>query len=299
MSRIPPAITRAYVVLAAAATLVAAGVHLATYGPEGWTPVLSAIWPLLFFGIFPLYLLVAFALAGSHLPLDVLISDLPRPVKIAGGILLGYVLVNFAIAFRLLQGAHAEDPIYTARLFTGHALFFYAASAALGYQVDRVRRGFLNVSGGPRDDTLEQAPLPAPLSRSVVLQTRLARAECAARLARWPGLRGEATPDLFRLDLARSESSLVYAVGRFEGESPTFIRLLLTFKRFYLVVIASTVLILPLVAWVMSGVQFAWQGVLFVILFGGGGNIVYGIVQMRRLERQIRRATESQTAPIG
>jgi len=279
--------------------LVAAAVHIATYGPKEWAPVLSATWPLLFAGIFPMYGFVVLVLAGSRIPLDVLISDLPTSVKIAGGVLMVYVVVNFAIALRLLQGAHAEEPIYVARLFTGHALFFYAASAALGYQIDRVRRGLLDLSGGPRDDALEQAPLPAPLSRSVVLQTRLTPAECAARLARTPGLRGAATPDLFRMDLARSQSSLVYAVGRFEGESPTFIRLLVTFKRFYLVLIGSTVLILPLVAWMMSGVQFPWQGVLFVILFGGGGNIVYGIVQMRRLERQIRRATESQLAAIG
>jgi hypothetical protein len=186
-----------------------------------------------------------------------------------------------------------------ARLFTGHALVFYAASAALGYEIDRVRRGLLDLSRGPRDDTLERSPLPAPLSRSVVLQTQLSPAECAARLAHWRGLRGDASAELFRLDLAGPRSSMVYAIGRFEGTSPTFIRLLMTFKRFYLVVIGSTVLLLPLVAWMFSGVGFAWQGVLFVIVFAGGGNTVYGIVQMRRLESQIGKATESQRVSIG
>jgi hypothetical protein len=74
---------------------------------------------------------------------------------------------------------------------------------------------------------------------------------------------------------------------------------LLTFKRFDLIVIGSTVLLLPLVAFMLGPVGFAWPGILFVILFAGGGNIVYGIFQMRSLETQIRKATESQPAAIA
>lgn len=299
MRQLPASVTRGFVVIASAGTLLAAAVHVATYGPREWAPILTAIWPLLFAGVFVLYGFVIVVIAVSRIPLDVLISDMPAAIKIGGGILLLYVAVNFAIAFRSLQGVHEQDPVYVARLFTGHALFFYAASAALGYEIDRVRRGLLDPSRGPQDDALERSPLPAPFSRSVVLQTQLSPAECAARLAAWRGLRGSAGSDVFRLDVASPRNSMVYAVGRFEGESPTFIRLLITFKRFYLIGIGGTLLIMPLVLWMLSPVQFAWQGVLFVILAGGGGNVLYGVLQMRGLERQIRRATESQRVSIG
>ena len=299
MTRLPAAVTRGYLVIACAAMVITVGVHLATFGPPAWIAAVTAIWPILFAGVFVLYTYVILVVSFGRMRLDVLITDMPLAVKVGFGVVMLYAIANFGIAFRTLQGAHEQDPVFMARLFTGHALVFYAASAALGYEIDRVRRGLLDLSRGPRDDGLERSPLPAPLSRSMVLQTQLSPADCTARLTRWRGLRGNASTDVFRFDLAGPRSSMVYAVGRFEGTSPTFIRLLLTFKRFYLVLIGSTVLLLPLVAWMFGGVGFAWQGVLFVIVFAGGGNIVYGIVQMRRLEGQIRKATESQRVSIG
>jgi hypothetical protein len=307
---IPAAVIRGFFVVASLATLVAAAVHVATYGPREWAPVLMTIWPPLFAGIFVLYGFVIVVMSLSRIPFDLLIADLPLAVKIGGGILMVYVVFNFGLAFRMLQGSADQDPVYVARLFTGHALFFYAASAALGYEVDRARRGLLDLNRGPRDDAVERDPLPWPLSRSVVLQTGLSPADCAARLQqpgpRSPfafvggyGIRGEANPDGFRLELGGMRGSMVYAVGRFEGTSPTFIRILLSFKRFYLILIGLTVLLLPIVAWMFGGLGFAWPAVLFLILVGGGGNVVYGIAEMRSLEGQIRRATESQPVSIG
>jgi hypothetical protein len=92
---------------------------------------------------------------------------------------------------------------------------------------------------------------------------------------------------------------MVYAVGHFEGTGPTFIRVFLTFKRLYLIALVGTLVLLPVVWWAMSAVRFALPAVLFVIVFGLGGNIFFGIAQMRSLEGQIRRATDSEPVSIG
>jgi len=309
LTRFPAAVTRAMTAVALVAALIAVVVHLATFGPESRAPLITAVWPLLFFAIFPIAGSAIAAMSFAQIPVDVLIGDLPLAIKIGLGVMTVYVVVNFALFFRATVGT-AQPPMLVARGFTGHAIYFFAAAAVIWYQLDRVRGGKLDVKRGPRDEALERDPLPAPLSRSVVLQTQLSPAECAMRLAQAPpprsfalvgryGLRGEANPDVFRLQLGGAQSSLVYAFGRFEGTSPTFIRVLLTFKRWYLIAIGGTFLLLPVIALMLSPVQLAWQGILFVLLFGIGGNLIYGRAQMRSLLRQIEKATEAQRVSIG
>ena len=304
LTKLPAALTRGYTTIAIAATLVAACVHFATYGPEEWAPTLTAIWPVLFFGIFPIAGVAIVALSMSRWPFDVVLGQLPLLIKVVAVVGTIYVAINFGLMFKALSG-HAQPAIYVARLFTGHALYFYGFAAVIGYQLDRIRRGKVELMRAPRDDALEADPFPPPLSRRMVLQTALSRAECAARLLRPQprrpfafigayGLRGEADPEAFRLELGGPRSSLVYAVGRFEGTGPTFIRVLLTFKRWHLIAIAATLLVLPLA----SLMGFGWQGVLFVIVFAGGGNLVFGLAQMRSLLQQIQRATEAQPVSI-
>ena len=115
-------------------------------------------------------------------------------------------------------------------------------------------------------------------------------------------MRGEATPAGFRLELAGSNSSLVYAVGRFAGESrPTFIRVLLTFKRWPLIVFGVTALLMP-VWWlflISLGIPFAWQGLLFVLVVGVGGNFLFALAQMRSLLNQIKQSTGGQEVSVG
>ena len=309
LTRFPAAVTRAMTALSLVAAVIAVVVHLATFGPESWSAQISAVWPLLFFAIFPIAGSAIAVMSFAQVPIDRLIGDLPLAIKIGLGVLTVYVVVNFALFFRATAGA-AQPPMLVARGFTGHAIYFLTAAAVIWYQLDRVRGGKIDLKSGLRDEALERDPLPAPLSRLVVLQTRLSPAECATRLSQAPrplffaligryGLRGEANPVSFRLQLGGPQSSLVYAFGRFEGTSPTFIRVLLTFKRWYLIVFGGTVLLLPVIWLMLSPVQFAWQGILFVLLFGIGGNLVYGRAQMRSLLRQIENATEAQPVSIG
>lgn len=203
--------------------------------------------------------------------------------------------------------------MHSARLFTGHELWFFGFAAVLAYQFDRLRRGQITLDTAPRDEAIENHPLPAPLSRSLTLQTMLSPEECAARLlqpAPRPffafvgryGMRGEATSESFRLELAGSNSSMVYAVGRFVGASrPTFIRVLLTFKRWPLIALGLSTLFLPLF-WLITnalGIPFAWQGLLFVFVFGVGGNLVFAFAQMRNLLNQIKQATGGEEMATG
>jgi len=309
LTRFPAVVTRVMTAVSLIAAVIAVVVHLATFGPESWAPLITAVWPLLFFAIFPIAGSAIAALSFGQVPIEVLMGDLPLAIKIGLSLLTVYVVLNFALFFRATMGS-VQPPMLVARGFTGHAIYFFTAAAVIWYQLDRVRAGKLDVKRGPRDEALERDPLPAPLSRSVVLQTRLSPAECATRLTQAPrtrsfalvgryGLRGDANSDVFRLQLGGPQSSLVYAFGRFEGTSPTFIRVLLTFKRWYLIAFGGMFLLLPVISLVLSPVEFAWQGILFVLLFGIGGNLVYGRVQMRSLLRQIEKATESQPVSIG
>ena len=293
-------------------TVVAAAVHFATYGPESWAPFLSSAGLAMFAMVFVLFGTVIVLVSLGRLPFEAMLGDLPLPAKVAGVLGTVYVAINFVVAFKALSPSRVQDPMLMARLFTGHVLFFSGFATAMGYEIDRIRRGKLNPNRAPRDQALEERPLPAPLARSATLQTMLSPSECAARLlAPSParpislvggyGLRGEADAEGFRLELGGNRSSMVYAVGRFEGSRPTFIRLLLTFKRWVLLMFAVIVLLLP--PWALflsgSGYPFGWEGVVFVVLIGGGGNFLFALAQMRSLQKQIEERTEAQPVSIG
>ena len=70
-------ITRVVLVLACVGALVAAAAHVATYGPSQWASTAEALWPFLFFGIFPVFGYVVITINARHVPLDVLIGDMP------------------------------------------------------------------------------------------------------------------------------------------------------------------------------------------------------------------------------
>jgi hypothetical protein len=329
-------VTIGFTVVAAGATIAASVTHLATYGPEQWGSILMNVALALFPAVFLIFGPAVVVISLSRVPFWPLLSSLPRPVIIVSFLVFGYVAVDFFLMFKVLPGQpeqHGAEyffnehgllvPIdvhqynqalmHAARLFTGHEIWFFGLAAALGYQLDRVRRGRIDLDAVPRDDSIEKHPLPSPLSRSLTLQTMLSPEECATRLlqpAPKPafalvggyGLRGKATADGFRLELAGSNSSLVYAVGRFAGEGrPTFIRVLLTFKRWPLIVFGVTALLMP-VWWLAlnsSGFPFPWQGLLFALVVGVGGNFLFGLAQMRSLLNQIKQSTGGQQVSVG
>ena len=310
LRRLPAAATRGFVAVAGLATLAAALVHAATFGPAEWSAAVG-MWPLLFFLVFPITGVAIVVPALARAPFDVLFAGIPVAVKAAGVLGILYVALNFVLTTKAL-GAAPDQPMLTARLFTGHAMYFFAFATVIGFQLERLRAGKIDIRRGPRDEALERRPLPGPLSRSVTLETMLSPAECASRLLQPAAgrsftflgldtLRGEATAEGFRLELSGSRSPMVYAVGRFEGDRPTFIRVLLTFKRWMLITFVVMVAGFPLFAALMAfaGFPFAWAGIAFVVVFAVGGNFAVGLGQMRRLLARIQRATESEQVSIG
>ena len=334
--RFPVGVIVGFTVVASIATTIASVTHLATYGPEDWGPTLSTVALALLPGVFVLFGTALIVLSLARVPLWPLLSNVPRPVIVAGAVAIGYIAVDFVVMVKLLPGQPEQDgavyyfnehglrvPIdahhylqglmHSARLFTGHEVWFLGLAAVIGYQLFRVRSGRLPIEVAPRDDALELHPLPAPLSRSLTLQTVLSPEQCSIRLLQPTqrpalalvggyGMRGEATPSEFRLELGGAQSSLVYAVGRFEAAArPTVVRLLLTFKRWPLILLAITALLMP-VWWLILnaiGIPFAWQGLLFVVAIGVGGNFVFGLAQMRSLLMQIKRAMDAEEVTTG
>lgn len=322
--------------VAAIATAFVATIHIASYGPAEWGPVLSNLALLAFPALFPVFGFAVVVLAFGRLPVDRLLAGLPRPVIAAGIVIVAYIAFDFILMIKLLPGqpeqqgsgyflnnggdltpidAHSyhQALMYVARLFTGHELVFFGFAAAIGYEIDRVRTGRLNLDAGPRDEALEQHPLPPPFSRLVTLQTMLTAEECVQRL-RQPipqgffsffgryGVRGEVTPAGFRLELGGMQSSMVYAVGKFEGSGRTvFIRILLTFKRWTLIALALSALLIPVFWLVFNAVRFpfGWQLFLFMAVFVVGGNIAYVMGQMQSLLNQIKRATGGESISAG
>jgi len=200
-----------------------------------------------------------------------------------------------------------------ARLFTGHEMVFFGVSAGIGYGLDQLRRRKIDLNAGPRDDALEGLGLPWPLARTVRLQTMLTAEECAQRL-RAPiprgfftvmgryGVRGEVTATGFRLELGGTQTSMVYAVGRFEGGGrPTFIRVFLTFKRWALLIIAAAIVVYPAIWLVINatGQPISWALLLAFLVFGIGGNLMFGAGQMSSLVNQIKRATGATAVNLG
>jgi len=97
-----------------------------------------------------------------------------------------------------------------------------------------------------------------------------------------------------------AQVQMVYAVGRFEANpGATWIRLLLTFKMWPPGFLAASAILAPLVWAVMGSLAFPLPGfaLVFVLVFGIGGNFLFGLDQRRRLLGLIKQATASQESP--
>lgn len=318
--KLPRALTLGYTALALLGTTAAAAVNIASYGPDKWGQILMTTALVLFPAVFPLFFVALGALLLVRLPFDRLIGDLPRPVIGAGIVVIAYVFINFFFLVHLVPATPEQQNrpsdqalMYTARLFTGHELIFFGLCAAVGRGLERVRSGKLDLNRGPRDDSLERNPLPWPLSRTVTLQTMLSANEAALRLqtpiqqsffammGRY-GVRGEVTTAGFRLELGGAQTTMVYAVGRFEdGTTPMFIRVFLTFRRWALLTMGLALLAYPAVWLLLNafGQPLSWELLLFFLVFGIAGNVLFGIAQMNSLLNQIKKATESRQVALG
>ena len=327
--KLPSGLTKGFLWVASLMTAVALGVHLTSYGPDQIGPSLMnlalALFPIVFLIFGPVVIVAGLA----RIPQDRLFTGLPAYVYVIGGAALLYVFVDFFAMTHLLPGQPEQDgssfyfndkgsliPIsadayrlgmmHAARLFSGHELIFFGVSAALAYQIDGIRSGRITIDVAPRDDAMERARLPYPLQRVVSLRTTLTPEICAQRLLTptlprsffdsLRGLRGEASVAGFRVEMASAQSQMIYAFGRFEGDGAgTSIRVLLTFKRWPLIAVGASAILLPL-AWAVMGFlgfQMPWFVVAFVVLFGVVGNFLFGLDQRRRLLAQIKRATDA------
>lgn len=315
--------------------IAAIGVHVTSYGPDAIGPdlmnVALALFPIVFLVFGPAIVVISLA----RIPPERLFAGLPVFVYVVGAAVLLYVFVDFFWMMQLLPGQPEQDganyyfndhgsliPIsldayrmgmmHSARLFSGHELIFFGLGALFAYQLDRIRSGRLPLDVAPRDETIERSPLPYPLSRVVGLRTSLPPETCATKLLTPPtrpawslfgthqGLRGQASPAEFRVEMVGPQSQMVYAVGRFGRiRGATGIRLLITFKRWPLIVLAASAILIPLVWALMAAAGFPlpWFMVLFVVVFGVGGNLLFGLDQRRRLLAQIKRATEATEIP--
>jgi hypothetical protein len=331
----PAPLTKAYMGFAGLMAIAAIGVHLASYGPDEIGPDLMntalALFPVVFLVFGPAVVVVSFA----RIPFDRLFAGLPLYAYIVGAAVLFYVFADFFWMMQLLPGQPEQDgsnyffndhgiliPIsldgyrmgmqHSARLFSGHELIFFGLGALVAYQLDRIRSGRRAVDVAPRDDAIERSPMPYPLAKVVGLRTSLAPEICATRLLTAPprpawsfiatsnGLRGQATAAEFRVEIASPQTQMVYAVGRFEkfGGS-TGVRLLITFKRWPLIVLGASAALVPLV-WAfmaVAGFPLPWIAVVFVVVFGVGGNLLFGFDQRRRLLAQIKRIIEATELP--
>lgn len=329
--RFPPWLTRGFTWLAGLMTAVALGAHLSSYGPDEIAPSLITIVLALFPVIFLIFGPVVVVVAAARIPLDKLFTGLPAYVYVVGGASVLYVFVDFFAMMQVLPGqpeqagstfyfndhgtlipasadAYRIGLMHAARLFSGHELIFFGYSALMAYQIDGIRNGRISIELVPHDDAMESSRLPYPLQRIVSLWTPQTAKECAARLLTpkprsvWSlfetsrALRGEASAAGFRVELASAQSQLVYAVGRFKGDGGgTSIRLLLTFKKWPLVFLAASAVLIPL-AWAAMGfLGFQPPGftLVFLVVFGVVGNFLFGLDQRRRLLAQIKQATDA------
>ncbi len=314
-------------------TAIALGVHLSSYGPDELGPslinVALALFPIVFLIFGPAVVVVGLA----RIPLDKLFTGLPVYVYVVGFAILVYVFVDFFAMISLLPGQPEQDgsnfyfnqhgsliPISTteyrmglmhsARLFSGHELIFFGISALIARQVDAIRSGRITIDPAPHDDAMERSRFPYPLQRLVTLRTSQSPETCAQNLLTPTlprsffdsirGLRGETSAAGFRVELESAQSQMVYAVGRFEADrAGTSMRVLLTFKRWPLIVLAASAVLIP-VAWAVMGLfgfQMPWFVVALVVLVGVVGNFLFGLDQRRRVLAQIKRATDSQEVP--
>ena len=334
--RFPAVLVRAFLLVAGLMFAAALSVHLATYGPDQWGPFLMNAALVLFPIVFLVFGPAVIVTSLTRIRLDRLFAGLPAYVYVVGGALVVYVFVNFFAMTTLLPGQPEQDgstyyfnnhgsqiPIsanvyrmglmHAARLFSGHELIFFGVGALIAYQIDRLRRGRITIDvAPPRDDVMERTRLPYPLQRLISLQTTLTPETIASRLLEpkprvlWSffdkslGLRGEASAAGFRVEIESAQFQMVYAVGQFETKTGgTTIRLLLTFKKWPLIFLAGTAILAPLVWAVMGSLGFPLPGfaLVFVLVFGVGGNFLFGLDQRRRLLGLIKQATASQESP--
>jgi len=335
--RFSPALTKGFLGLALLTTAVAFCVHLASYGPDQIGPslinVAIGLFPVMFVVFGPAVVVISLA----RIPFERIFASLPVYLYVLGGAVLLYVFVDFFLMMQLLPGQPVQvgpnfyfdnggalTPIsaesyrialmHATRLFSGHELIFFALGTLIAYQIDRIRLGRISLDVSPRDEAIERSPLPYPLARIVGLQTNLAPETCAARLltpqprAAWSlfgasnGLRGEASAVGFRVEMAGSRSQLAYAFGRVRAVGgETWIRVLTTFKRWPLIVLLVSILLAPVVWAIMGGLGFPLPGfwLLVVLIFGVGGNFLFGLDQRRRLLKQIKRTLEARETPPG
>ena len=288
--------------------------------------VALALFPVVFLIFGPVVVVVGLA----RIPQDRLFTGLPAYVYVIGGAVLLYIFFDFFAMTQLLPGQPEQDgsnfyfnehgsliPIsadayrlgmmHAARLFSGHEIIFFGISALIAHQVDAIRRGRITLDLVPRDDAMERSRLPYPLQRFVTLRTMQSPETFAQNLLTPAlprsffdtirGLRGEASAAGFRVELAGGQSQMVYAAGRLEVDrAGTSVQVLLTFKRWPLIVLGASAILVP-IAWAVMGFfgfQMPWFVVAFVVAFGVVGNFLFGLDQRRRLLAQIKRATDAQ-----
>jgi hypothetical protein len=331
----PRALTRGFTGVAALMTTATLLVHLASYGPNQIGPTLINVALLLFPIVFLVFGPAVVVISLARVPLERFLAGLPVYVYVVGGAVFLYVFVDFFLMMQVLPGqpeqhgqnfyfsdhgslipisadAYRNGLMHAARLFSGHELIFFGFAALIGYQLDAIRRGRINLDGIPGDAAIERSPLPYPLSRVVGLLTALSPEACAARLLNPPplstwslfsrpqGLRGQASATEFRVEIAGPQSQMVYAFGRFgTSGSGTVIRVLITFKRWLLIVLVASIVGAPLV-WafmVASGFPLPWFWLVIALVFSVGGNFLFGLDQRRRLLGQIKTAIDAREIP--
>jgi hypothetical protein len=334
--RFPAVLVRAFLLVAGLMFAAALSVHLATYGPDQWGPFLMNAALVLFPMVFLVFGPAVIVTSLTRIRLDRLFAGLPVYVYVVGAALVVYVFVNFFAMTTLLPGQPEQDgstyyfnnhgsqiPIsakvyrmglmHAARLFSGHELIFFGVGALIAYQIDRLRRGQITIDvAPPRDEVMERTRLPYPLQRLISLQTALTPETIASRLLEpkprvlWSfldkslGLRGEASAAGFRVEIESAQLQMVYAVGRFEANSgATSIRLLLTFKKWPLIFLGASAVLIPLVWVVVGALLFPLPGfaLAFLVVFGVGANFLLGLDQRRRLLALIKEATASHEVP--
>ena len=327
--KLPSVLTAGFSWLAALMTAAALGVHLATYGPDQLGPPLMNFALALFPAMFLIFGPVIVVVGLTRIPQDRLFTGLPAYVYVVGFAVVIYVFVDFFAMIQLLPGQPEQDganyyfnnkgslvPIgadtyrmglmHAARLFSGHEIIFFGISALIAHQIDAIRRGRITLDLVPRDDAMERSRLPYPLQRFVTLRTTQSPETFAQNLLTPAlprsffdsirGLRGEASATGFRVELAGGQSQMVYAAGRLEiDRAGTSVQVLLTFKRWPLIVLGGSAILIPLAWAVMDffGFQMPWFVVAFVVVFGVVGNFLFGLDQRRRLLAQIKRATDA------
>ena len=198
--------TRAYLVVASGVFVLASAVHIASYGPVEWATTLNALAFIAFPLIFPVFFVTVGVTSLGRLPLDSSFGTLPLWVKVMGGCVVIYVFADFYLMIKYLpgnptqQGSHyalnnhgdftsisarvyLQELMYQSRLFTGHAIVLSGVSALAALQLDRFRRGVIDLFPGPPAE-LPRKELPGVFERHInmVAVVPMTPVECAALL---------------------------------------------------------------------------------------------------------------------